>query len=96
MTRAVFSPRAQADIADIWDYTVERWGIAQAERYVRLLEATISDLSASPKRGRACDEIRRGYRKYPAGSHVVFYKISGVDIDIIRILHQRIDIDSHL
>jgi hypothetical protein len=31
----VLSPRAQADLDDIWDYTADRWGLDQAETYTR-------------------------------------------------------------
>ena len=33
--RFVLKPRAQADLDEIWDYTVDRWGIDQAETYLR-------------------------------------------------------------
>ncbi|MEJ0045705.1 MAG: type II toxin-antitoxin system RelE/ParE family toxin [Rhodospirillales bacterium] len=35
--RIVVSPRARGDLEDIWDYTVERWGLDQAEFYFRQL-----------------------------------------------------------
>ena len=40
---------------------------------------------------------RSGYRKYAVGTHTLYYRIAGVDmIDVVRILHQRMDIDRHL
>ena len=35
MTRYLLSPRAKADLANIWDYTTKRWGVDRAERYLR-------------------------------------------------------------
>ena len=35
MARYLLSPRAQADIDGIWDYSVDRWGEERAESYVR-------------------------------------------------------------
>ena len=29
----VFTPRAQSDLDEIWDYTADRWGLEQAETY---------------------------------------------------------------
>ena len=49
MTRYVLSPRAQADIAEIWDYTRERWGIDQAELYFRQIQAGIEAVAAEPR-----------------------------------------------
>ena len=37
MTDFVLSPRAQADLDEIWDYTELRWSTTQAERYIRQL-----------------------------------------------------------
>ena len=87
----VLSPLAQADLDDIWDYTAARWDIAQAERYLRLIGDAVSAAAERPNAGRACDDVRPGYFKVRAQSHVVFYRLSGADIDVVRILHGRMD-----
>ncbi|MGH6838747.1 MAG: type II toxin-antitoxin system RelE/ParE family toxin [Methylocella sp.] len=33
MSRFTLSPRAQADVDEIWDYIVKHWGVEQAEFY---------------------------------------------------------------
>ena len=43
-----------------------------------------------------CDDVRTGYRKYPAGSHLLFYRLTPDGIDIVRILLQRMDFERHL
>ena len=96
MTGFVLSPRAQADLDEIWDYTAERWGDAQAEIYVRDIWQAVRSVSADHRKGRACDEIRKGYFKFQVGSHVMFFRLMGVDIDIVRILHSRMDPGRHL
>lgn len=96
MNRYVVSPRAQADIVEIWDYTAERWGIDQAELYLRRIQTSIEAAAAEPKLGTSCDHIRTGYRKYPAGSHVLFYRTLDDGIDVVRILHARMDAGRHL
>jgi toxin ParE1/3/4 len=50
--RYVLSPRAQADLEKIWDYTAERWSSAQAERYIRTLQEAIETVAADPLRAR--------------------------------------------
>ncbi|MDW9912377.1 type II toxin-antitoxin system RelE/ParE family toxin, partial [Sinorhizobium meliloti] len=47
------------------------------------------------KKGRNVD-VRPGYLKYPAGSHIVYFRNRGDRIDIIRILHGRMDAQRHL
>ena len=96
MKRAVLSPRAQADIEDIWDYTARLWDADQAERYVSDLRRAIELVAADPRCGTKCDDIRAGYFKYLAGSHVLFFKSTRNGIDIVRILHASMDFGQHL
>jgi toxin ParE1/3/4 len=96
MSRFVLSPKARADLSAIWDYTAETWDIDQAERYVRLIAEALELVAASPLLGRSCDHIREGYRKYPAGSHVLFYRLTDDVVDVVRILHRQMDFDRHL
>jgi toxin ParE1/3/4 len=93
--RAVLSPRAQGDLEDIWDYTMKRWGPEQAEFYVRQLWQHIDAAARRPTIGRACPEVRAGYYKYASGSHILFYRRVEGDIDIVRILHKRMDFGQH-
>ncbi|MCI0466330.1 MAG: type II toxin-antitoxin system RelE/ParE family toxin [Beijerinckiaceae bacterium] len=96
MTRFVLSPRAQSDLDEIWDYTAKNWGTEQAALYLRQLETAIKSVAKAPGLGRSCDDIRMGYRKYPAGSHVIFFRLTGAGIEVIRILHRHMDFDRHV
>ena len=97
MSGYLLSPAAQADLERIWDYTYERWNADQAEEYLRELQRAIERAAANRRIGRACDEIRPGYRKLAAGSHMLFYRVTAEDdIDIVRVLHHRVDVDRHL
>ena len=89
------TPAAQRDLSSIWDHTEERWDIRQAEIYLREIRAAIERIASDPVRGRACDEIREGYRQYSIGSHRIFYVESARGVDVIRILHQRMDPTRH-
>jgi toxin ParE1/3/4 len=94
--RFVLSPRAQADLSDIWDYTVDRWGTNQAETYTRALWQSIEAVAANPAMGEDCSVVRPGYRKFPSGSHLLFYRLTAAGIDIVRILHERMDYERHI
>ena len=96
MSGFTLSPRAQADIEEIWDFTAGRFGLDQAEAYVRGIERAISTVAADPRRGRACDDVRAGYHKFLVGSHVLFFRLTGDGIDVVRILHGRMDFGAHL
>lgn len=90
------TPAARYDLASIWDFTEERWGARQAESYLNEIRSAIERIADDPHRGRSCDEIREGYRRYSVGRHILFYVVSAGDVDVIRILHQRMDPERHL
>lgn len=89
------SPRAEADLEEIWLYTFRHWSAAQADSYLDGIVATFDDLAAGRKAGRPAD-VRAGYLKCPAGAHVVFYRQTEAGIDVIRVLHQSMDAARHL
>ena len=97
MTSYELSPRARADLSEIWDYTAETWGAEQADRYVRQIAATCADLATGRKQGRSIEDIRAGYLKCAAGAHVLFYRVSRVGtIEVMRVFHRRMDAGRHL
>ncbi len=81
------SPRAQRDLDGVFDYTVAEWGLAQALRYIVLIEAACDDLAEAPLRAPGCDTIRPGYRRRSVEQHVVCFRPTHYGIDIVRILH---------
>ena len=95
-SRFRLSPRAQADVEDIWDYTARTWGIDQAETYVGRLGQHIALIADHPELGYPCSDIRSGYYRFPCGEHVAFYRIVSNIIEIVRILHKRMDTHRHL
>lgn len=92
MSRIVLSPRAKTDLSGIWDDTVGKWGVEQAEAYVRQLWAAMLVNAENPSLSMDIDEVREGYRKAKSGSQVIFVKLSDGGIDVVRILHQRMDL----
>ncbi|WP_126285779.1 type II toxin-antitoxin system RelE/ParE family toxin [Burkholderia stagnalis] len=89
------TPLAESDLEDIWRYTFVRGSPEQADQYYRDLVATTEALARGDKIGRVCI-VRDGYLRYAAGSHVVFYRESAYTLDVIRVLHQRMDVERHL
>ena len=96
MSRYVVSPRAQQDLGEIWDYTAKRWGIDQAEAYIRLIQHAIETVADDSRKGRPCDEVRVGYRTYPVGSHMIMYREEDSGIDVVRVLHSRMNFEQHI
>ncbi len=96
MSNYRLSPAAQRDLHDIWDYTSETWDATQAEIYTIEIRDAIERIAAQPARGRAVDQLRPGYRRYAVERHVIFYVERHDAIEVIRILHQRMDPTRHV
>jgi len=92
------SHEASKDIEKIWLYTFETWSIEQADRYFNLIMDEIEYLAKNPKSGKEYSKVRTGYFRSRIKSHFIFYKIDNMndEIEIIRILHQQMDIDTRL
>ena len=90
------SAAARRDLSGIWRYTAKRWNDAQADRYVRLIADGFDGLATGAAQGRDASDIRAGYLKLAVGSHLVFYRLGSDAIEVVRILHGRMDFDRHL
>ncbi len=88
---------AKADLKGIARFTEKTWGKDQRNKYLTELDHAFHQLTDNNELGRSCDHIRTGYRAYPVGSHIIFYKISDQHhVEIIRVLHKRTDVSSRL
>lgn len=90
------TPSAKSDLIKIYNYTVETSGEKQAEKYLQDIEDKLDQLAANPEFGRKRPEISPGYYSYLVHKHVIFYLNSGSHIDIIGILHGKMDIEKNL
>jgi toxin ParE1/3/4 len=68
----------------------------QAETYTRHLWQRIEAVAARPAMGQDCSDIRAGYYKISCGSHFLFYRLIADGIDVVRILHERMDFARHI
>jgi len=89
--------KALSDLLEIGRYTQKQWGTEQRNTYLKILDDCFHQLATNPSKGKDCSEIREGYRKSKAGSHIVFYRQSqNHKIEIVRILHERMDYETKL
>lgn len=89
---------ASQDLEKIWLYTYVNWSAEQADRYFDLVMDEIEYISKKPESGHDFSHIRKGYLRTRIKSHFIFYKINRKEklVEIIRILHQRMDVESRL
>ena len=90
--KIIFHEEAIADLEDIWFYTFETWSHEQADRYYNLIIEEIDFLSKKPKSGMDLSHLRPGYHSSKVKSHFIFYKFSSTELEVVRILHESMDI----
>jgi toxin ParE1/3/4 len=91
----VIRQQVEQDLEEIWLYSMQQWGVKQADSYVGSLLFRFSWLAENPYAGKHREDIKMGYYCFPEGRHLVFYKLTDTGIDIIGIPHQRMDIVSY-
>ena len=67
-----------------------------AKAYLQTLDATFQLLARHPGMGRAIDDIREGYFKFPAASHIVIFRVKEGQVEIVRILRKNSDMERQL
>ena len=90
MTKFLLSRQADGDIDAIWDYTAQRWGVEQAIRYHRAIEAACHALARGELASKAiAKEVPLGMAR--CQHHYLIYW-AGNPIHIIGVLHEKMDI----
>jgi toxin ParE1/3/4 len=80
-------------VADIWRYTANGWGLDQADDYLRQIAGDLTRAAKGSPMVRVIDALWR----MKSGRHLcVFAKLDDGTIEVIRVLHERRDIRSHL
>ena len=92
----VISSNAVSDLEEIWLYTMDKWSVEQADRYYNLIFDEINYICTNENAGKSMDHVRKGYRASKVKSQLIFYRISNNLVEIIRILHERMDIENRL
>lgn len=93
MARFYFSNKAVEDLGKIWDYSYEIWSEAQADNYYNAIIENCEFLSENPGKGKNYKEIESDVFGFKVNCHIVFYRLIGSnEIEIIRILHGRMDL----
>ncbi|MDX2428460.1 MAG: type II toxin-antitoxin system RelE/ParE family toxin [Xanthomonadales bacterium] len=86
---------ASADLEEIAEYTIERFGVEQARRYRDGLKTCFDQLANNPVLGKRSEQLMRDLRRFEHQSHVVFYINEPEDIFIVRVLHSSMDVPRH-
>ncbi len=96
MAQFTLRKKAESDLLSIGRYTQKRWGIEQRNRYLNQIDVAFPLLAENPNKGKKCDHVIQGYFKYTVGKHDIYFRKIETGIEIVRILHQRMDVKKHL
>jgi len=97
MSVYIISEKALEDINNIWVYTAENWSVEQADRYYNLIIDEIEYIVDNLDMAREFGEIRKSYSYSKVKSHLIFFKKHITDeVEVVRVLHERMDIENRL
>ncbi len=90
-----YSAEARRDLDDIWDYIVtDLCNASAAERIVSGIMDTVDQLENFSEMGALLASIANvdsDYRFLVSGNYLIFYRVSGMNVYVDRILYGRRD-----
>ncbi|MDO5615591.1 MAG: type II toxin-antitoxin system RelE/ParE family toxin [Cruoricaptor ignavus] len=93
MTKVILRREAINDLTDIWNYTLYKWSEKQADKYYQKIKLACKSIGENPSLGKSYPEISKHLLGLKCEKHIIFYcQISNSEIEIIRILHGRMDL----
>ncbi len=88
-----FSPEARDDLDRIWDY-VSEFSVSSADKAINNLIHIISLIADYPFMGIHKDHKLPGLRSFPYRKYIIYYTVSEIHINILRIIHSALDPDN--
>lgn len=97
--------QAELDYADILRWTTKHFSKVQAQTYSETVSQAIQTLTVGPEilGSKQRDEIELGIRTLHVarlgrkGRHIVVFRVDGTQtIDVLRLLHESMDLPRHL
>jgi toxin ParE1/3/4 len=87
---------AKLDLVEIGQYTENRWGGKQRDKYLSDIDGCLYSLAEEPELGRERSDLRKGCYSYSVGKHVIFYANDFEALYVLAVLHERMDFERHL
>lgn len=96
MSDLLLSPQATKDLEEIYDYTLLNWNYKQAEKYQNEIFDAFQSIQIHNNIGTIYFYKKGNYRKLNINQHLIFYKLDQNNCIVMRILHQRMNLNLHL
>lgn len=92
--RIAFAHKARQDLQGIGIQGDRVWGRESTRAYLRAIYDVASRLPDFPELHPALGISTPGFRKARSGAHLLIYRNDGARIEIVRVLHERMDVDA--
>ena len=91
-----YSEKAESDLFEVGVYTLTQWGEEQFGKYMALLRETCEEII--PRKYRLARSVpkRPELMRWRYERHVIFFRLAGDGIEIVRVLHDRMLPTKHL
>ncbi|MBQ4819478.1 type II toxin-antitoxin system RelE/ParE family toxin [Aquimarina sp. MMG016] len=90
------SRKAETDLAKMYEYGIETFGLKQAKGYLLGMHTLFQVLADNTNLGRDASEFMLSLKRFSYKSHTIFYLATDIDILIIRVLNQSMDYEKNL
>lgn len=87
---------AASDIKGILDYTLDRWGAEQADKYVLQIEQCLHGLVSGQRSGKQFGDALPEIQVFRCEHHYIFYSIQDDLLAVVAILHEAMDLLARL
>lgn len=87
---------ALADLREIRDYTLAKWGERQETLYLDAMWKRFAEMLTEPSRFRQREDLFPGCRIAGHQKHVILFRVEADRLQIIRVLHTAMDLKRHL
>lgn len=92
----ILSPEALEDRKDIVAYTLATWGVEQARKYNQKIRNALAAIRTNPRIGKPHPQLPSIYQVFHAERHYIVYRVDGTRIEVVRILHDQMDLPRHI
>ena len=89
MAKYRISNEAKEDLIRIHQYGVERFGMAQADKYFDALFKYFDLIAQRPILFESVDYIKKGYRRCVYGPDTIYYRINMDTVEIMAIVGRQ-------
>jgi toxin ParE1/3/4 len=86
--------QAQQDLRGIWRGLAEFGSLENADSDLQVIQKKFKMLVQFPSSGRTREELGLGLRSFPARDYVIFYRIGEAQVEIVRVIHGRRDLEA--